>query len=583
MTSPTTVLQRLTLPDPTILGDEALFWTRSAGVYRRQNVLEFTKGAEIDLGAYFNLFHPIQWANATDLDDFALELQGSGTLTIRLSAHFDNSTSAVIVEKRITLPHRLTLPRPQRPEVWSLALFADTKATLTAANWSCNAPIEPNKIALSITTFKREFEVTQTLTRLTRMIDQHALENEVQIIVVDNGQSLSLPPHPSLILLPNRNLGGSGGFARAMLHAKQVGATHCLFMDDDAACLDESLLRCFAFLKLAKDRHSALCGAMIGASNRTQMWEYGAQFHTRCFPQFMGTDLTEREAVIEMELSAARPKSPNHYGGWWFFAFPLGQAKILPYPFFVRGDDISFSLANEFRQVTLGGVVSVQEDFSDKESPQTQYLDLRNHLTHHLTIEKIEMGRIRTARLALRFIGRSLLRMHYDTCEALLLAWQDVLEKPDLFAADPEARVARAKVAALITTERWRNTAMPSGLLAPRRNPLWKQALSRLTFNGHLVPFWSWLAPKTAIHPNVRSQVWPVMITSGARLYDRSGTRAYTVTHSKSRFFSIGLRALLLASRWCIAYPTIKAKHRAAYAQATTSDYWFAEFSKPLK
>jgi len=31
--------------------------------------------------------------------------------------------------------------------------------------------------------------------------------------------------------------------------------------------------------------------------------------------------------------------------------------------------------------------VSFQEDFSEKESPQTLYLDLRNHLIHHLVVD----------------------------------------------------------------------------------------------------------------------------------------------------------------------------------------------------
>ena len=94
----------------------------------------------------------------------------------------------------------------------------------------------------------------------------------------------------------------------------------------------------------------------------------------------------------------------------------------------MRGDDISFSLANRFDTATLNGVMSFQEDFAAKESPQTLYLDLRNHLHHHLTQAGMQISARRSANIALRFLARSLIRMHYDSAAAQLLAWEDVME-----------------------------------------------------------------------------------------------------------------------------------------------------------
>ncbi len=95
---------------------------------------------------------------------------------------------------------------------------------------------------------------------------------------------------------------------------------------------------------------------------------------------------------MNMEFTSAAQRSPKIYGGWWFFAFPIKQVTRYPFPFFVRGDDINFSLANDFHITTLNGVVSFAEDFSDKESPMTLYLDLRNHMVQHLTLEKMDNG-----------------------------------------------------------------------------------------------------------------------------------------------------------------------------------------------
>lgn len=578
--SQTTVLQRLALPDPDVLGEEALFWTRTSGVWREGDTLRIDQGAAIDLAAYLNVFHPAQWQTHTGAEAFTLALSGKGKVALRISAHGPNASFAVIHEEQITLPHSITLPAPSTPALWSVALHGIEASELTACEWSTALAPEPITLAICITTFKREAEVTKTIHRLEDLIAKHGLSHHVQVTVVDNGQSLTLPKTAKSNVLSNRNLGGSGGFTRGLLHARENGASHCLFMDDDAACLGESILRTLALLSLAPRK--AICGAMIAASQPTLMWENGAVFQGRCKPQFIGTNLTRIEDVTEMELSAIQPKPANHYGGWWFFAFPLEKAKTLPHPFFVRGDDISFSLANEFEQVTLGGVVSVQEDFSDKETPLTQYLDLRNHLSHYLVHPSAGLEPSKSAGFALRFIGRSLLRMHYETCEALLLAWSHMIETPDLFETDPEAANARAQVAQIYRTERWTEGAMPSGLLPPRRNPMWKQVLSRLTLNGHLIPFWTVIAPKAAVHPNVRAQVWPVMMTSGARIFDRSGTRSYAVTHSKRRFFSITARALLLALRWSLSYQKIRDARRASYARATSKDFWRIEFEKPL-
>ncbi len=580
MHSQTTVLQRLALPEPDILGDEALFWTRTLGVRCDGETLNFAQGAELNLAAYLNLFHPTQWQVHTGVDQFTLALLGRGTFILRIGAHGPNENFCVIHEEQVTLPFRLTLPAPTAPALWSVALHAVESGELTAYEWSTSETPKPLNLAICITTYKREAEVTKTLERLETLVAKHALEDQVKITVIDNGQSLTLPKTENSIVLPNRNLGGSGGFARGLLHARETNATHCLFMDDDAACLGESILRTIALLSLSPDK--TVCGAMIAASHPTLMWENGAVFQGRCRPQFMGTNLAHTADITEMELSALLPKPPNHYGGWWFYAFPVGKVETLPHPFFVRGDDISFSLANDFHQVTLGGVVSIQEDFSDKESPLTQYLDLRNHLSHYLVHPSTGLSPRKSAGFALRFIGRSLLRMHYETCEAHLLAWSHLINTSEIFETDPEAKIARAQIAKLYQTERWNDDPMPSGLLPPRRNPMWKQILSRITLNGHLVPFWTHFAPQTAVHPNARAQVWPVMMTSGACYYDRSGTRSYSVKHSKRRFFSIAARAIILALRWNFSYRSIREKRRASYARSTTKAFWQNEFEKPL-
>ena len=182
------------------------------------------------------------------------------------------------------------------------------------------------------------------------------------------------------------------------------------------------------------------------------------------------------------------------YGGWWFFAFPVKEVTRYPFPFFVRGDDINFSLANDFHISTLNGVVSFAEDFSDKESPMTLYLDLRNHFVQHLTLDKMEIGPLNIAKIGIGFFLRNIAKFQYETVDALLMAWNDVLKGPEFFAENADAVAQRAAIKALYKVELWKPV---SEIDMTERRRYWagdigaKCTFFRLTLNGHLLPFYN--------------------------------------------------------------------------------------------
>ena len=140
---------------------------------------------------------------------------------------------------------------------------------------------------------------------------------------------MSSPPEgipEGVIVQPNENLGGAGGFTRGFLEAEARGATHCLFMDDDAATHMESLERSWVFLSYARDsRKTALAGAMINASHRWAIWENGARFFGHCSPQHMGVDLREiANEIAQMEWEVAGPAPRRGFmGGGGISPLPL--------------------------------------------------------------------------------------------------------------------------------------------------------------------------------------------------------------------------------------------------------------------
>lgn len=269
----------------------------------------------------------------------------------------------------------------------------------------------------------------------------------------------------------------------------------------------------------------------------------------------------------------------SFYGGWWFFAFPLAGLAHYPFPFFVRGDDVSFSISNDFAIHTLCGVASFQEGFNEKENAQTLYLDLRSHLAHHLSLNLLERGRLGIATIAIHFLMRSLLRCHYGSAAAQLLAWQDVMAGPTVFGDETHMPRRRAEIAALSQEEAWQQRQPAESLQSakPQSSRLLRKlhtAYGLLILNGHLVPFWTAFAARRVLNIEQRDQIRASFGAAELTFVDTSGQRSYTLRHSKVRFFSVLWKMVGLTVRLCRDFDAIKANWRSGYNDMTTATYW---------
>ncbi|NAZ38186.1 glycosyltransferase [Rubellimicrobium sp. CFH 75288] len=594
------VLQRVALPDPRI-GFDPLLFVRLAGATADEDgrTLLMGTGGQVRTDTYVNLLNLATWVGRCRIDRLALRLRGEGRLraVLRHRPAGGGAPRPVLSEVLDLSPQGALLPLDGllealrgREGLLDATLEALEPVRLTEGAFLAPLPADaaPIRLAAAVTTFRREAAVAETIARLGDFLEgegRHLIApgSVVRLFVVDNGRSLALGPREGVTVIPNPNLGGAGGFARGLAAAEDWGATHALFMDDDAAFPAEAFLRTTAFLRLAREPgRAALAGAMVSAARPHAMWENGAVFDRACRPLFVGTDLRDPEEVARMELQAARPKPRGFYGGWWFFAFPLAALRHYPFPFFVRGDDISFSLAHAFDIATLNGVVSFQDDFSAKESPLTLYLDLRNHLHHHLVHEALEIGPWGTARIALRFLGRSICRMHYDSAEAQLAAWEDVMRGPGFFAANADLEAKRAEILRLVRSEAWRPLEPgedPHPLAPEGPPPVWRSRLAKWSLNGHLLPFWRRIAGAAAVPLDYRGLIWPLWGRSEVLFVDGERGRAYRVRHSKRRAFSVLARAAALTLRWRRRYNTLRAQHRAAYGVLAARPFWEARFT----
>ncbi len=583
-----TVLQSLIWPEQGICTERDLYvhLRGPAGLSARDRALRFAAGGRARFDAWFNLFNIGKWRQHCGLRDLRLALEGAGRFELVVVLAFPHRSWERVYNDVITLdpeaPFELDLTPLIDLEAGLGVVFFELTALeeggLTGARWqTAEAPKRTPELMLSITTFKREAAVEHTVRRFEDYIAASPLKDHIRLSVVDNGQSVKIPQSPHVTVIPNENLGGAGGFSRGLLAARDSGASHCLFMDDDASVHMESLDRTWLFLAYASDPATAVAGAMINATHRWAIWENGAIFDGRCLPQHMGTDLRDFGESSEMEFDTTGPAPDKLYGGWWYFAFPIDRVTHQPFPFFVRGDDVSFSLVHDFNIARLNGVVSFQDSFTDKESPLTWYLDLRSHMAHHLSLPRMEIGALRTLKIAAWFFLRNLPRMHYETITAINLALEDVMKGPEFFDANADMAQRRADLKALTVTEAW--GPVPPHLPAPRekpRNPV-VRTLMKPTLNGHLLPFFARWGGRIVLRAEDRGKVGWSWGAAEITYLSADGRQCYTVRHSKRAFLREVARFTGLAWAFLRAYPGLLERYRKGYEEMTGEGYWRAK------
>ena len=587
-----TSMQSLLWPEPGISTERELYMRLSGPVAHSLTgrSLTFSAGGQASFDTSANLFNLGKWRRHCGETDLGLRLEGEGRFELvvmqALTEHSCECLFSEAVAVAVDRPFRLDLtphllPGHRGVVYFSLQALGDGR--LTGAGWETTAtPRRLPQLALSITTFKREAAVRASVARFEEFMTRTALAPYLHLFVVDNGQSAGIQASTHVTPIANENLGGSGGFARGLLAAEDRGASHCLFMDDDASIHMEGLERTWAFLAYAEDPRVAIAGGMTMANRRWAIWESGAIFDRYCRPQWIGTDLRRFWEVLKMELDSTGVKPHNFYGGWWYFAFPITQAKYRPFPFFVRGDDISFSIANDFEIVTLPGVVCFQDaDFSDKETLQTLYLDLRSHLAHHLALPSMDIGRKGVLLIIAQFFARSMMQEHYDTLRALRLAVEDVLQGPEFFAANADMAERRGRIGQMRKTEAYVPLQGPPPAsrrrFDPRKN-LFLRGVMKYSLNGHLLPFFGIWGNAVTLKSGQRGQLNEVWGAARITYVNSDETQSFTVRHSKWIAAREGLAMLGAMARLAWKYPALRESWRKGYAELTTGNFWQSKF-----
>ncbi|MFN8828566.1 MAG: glycosyltransferase [Labrys sp. (in: a-proteobacteria)] len=336
-----------------------------------------------------------------------------------------------------------------------------------------------------ITHFNRENYVSAALRRLNAgILCDPTFKDRVEVIVVDNSKSLEITEDFRVTHIVNENYGGSGGFARGLMYLEQAGSfTHCLFMDDDASCEVESIKRCYALLSYAKSERFAIAGALLNEIESYRLIEKGAKFGPSCRSLKAGLDV---RAVGDLLLSEKIDEFVD-YGAWWFFAFSLRDVNHYPFPFFVRGDDITFGFMNGFNILTMNGISVWGDDFAAKSGPVQCYLDTRYHTLVNLIILKTKFRKI--AALVRRTFFAQLYSYNYSSASAICLALEHICRGPDFFERNLNLSDTIREINSHVTKEKMHPIARADfdfAQIKHKRFNFLKRAYQSISLNGAL-------------------------------------------------------------------------------------------------
>lgn len=423
---------------------------------------------EVDFLTYLNALSACKWRRYAELEHaiLHLELSGAGEVVVRAVASGSDEPREV-ARQRFDGERALDVPLDLAGEDlvgFSVVSEAGSQARV-ARGWYAaevdEASLNRVRIAVSTTTFKNERYILPNIQTVKRGIAREggALARSFHMFVVDNGRSLDAAALTDdvVTVIPNPNVGGSGGFARGMMAATEHEGeyTHVILMDDDVRILPESFVRTFALLSLARGRYRGafVNGAMLSLETPTRQFEDVAHvIPSAVYCRLKGDLYVDRlSSVLENERTDV--EVDNAYGAWWYSCIPVSAISEhgLPVPFFVRCDDVEFGMRAKPTYMTMGGICVWHASFEGRYRASVDCYQYTRNFLAMIAMDDCASERAFMLRFR-RSIRLSLRDLDYVSAEFFLKGLEDYLKGPDF--------LARADGSALMKENGSRNERM---------------------------------------------------------------------------------------------------------------------------
>ncbi len=482
----------------------------SINYHEGEKEIVLRQGGIISSNSYFNAFYEQYYVKYTNLQSiyYLLKLEGDFQVSVYREVYGGNNRDLISIENfdkcqsdyvKVLLPELIQTETAGRIY---LEIMCSSEHGLFKEGLIATEQDKIREVSLGIITctFKKEAYIRNTLNTI---LQDNLLQNkDLKIFVVDNGRTLNEDDlkDPRVQLIPNRNVGGSGGFTRGLIEALQSNSlTHFLLMDDDIELDSECIYRLFSLYEYA-NFDFAVAGTMLDLYKKHIVYEAGAAYGKA--PKTMGFDpfsLVPLKNNLDLEnttsLNLFLLEESVDYGGFWFFSFPRKVVeKIgLLMPFFIKVDDVEFGLRikESFGSIVAFPSIAVwHEPFYAKSPSWDTYYHYRNDLITHAIHGSL--GYINTVKYITKALIFSLLFFDYNSAEMLVKAFEDYVKGPGFLKNMKEPDLWHFNILKLsksYDTQKVQQNYLPQNQFEPKpRSGILNQIASLLTLNGHLLP-----------------------------------------------------------------------------------------------
>ena len=363
------------------------------------NGVKLEGAGTFDFTTYFNAVSAKKWQLYASLNNISLHLElngGKGTITLTRADQFSFEAEKISGTEMAFDATKETfvvdLPLTLDADMLAFEIDTDSSTEICNSYYFTNVSEENLnnvELALCTTTFKKEEFIIPNAKMIHEeilMCDEE-IANHFTMHIVDNGRTLSenvIPNDQRILLHPNKNAGGAGGFARGMIEAKhqEPKATHVLLMDDDVQVSPESIKRTFALLRLVNDEYK---DAFVGGAMHEFDYPH-KQMEDSAYVNGLGKLVQSKKkfditSLMDCVASEVCSNSRARYAAWWYCVIPMQTIEEfgLPLPLFIRADDVEYGYRCNKKIMTMNSISICHKGFDlHYDAAVERYTTIRN-------------------------------------------------------------------------------------------------------------------------------------------------------------------------------------------------------------
>jgi len=583
-----------------------------------RNSARIVAGRRVSFGTYFNAFPASYWQHWTAVRNVTLTVRTTGTATVLVYRSNGSGVRQRIETREVdgaaTSTFDLVLDQYSDGGFIWFDIVADEKtAIFEGAEWTTEQdPVREGKASIGITTFNKPDYCIWTLTNLAD--SPEVLDVVDRIFLIDQGDrrvdgqpeyaDVAARLGDTLQVITQPNLGGSGGFARAMSETlARPDSDFVQLLDDDVRIEPESVRRSVVFGRYASV--PTIVGAhMFDLLDRPKLHAWAEVVDD---VPFMWRALYQEKLPHDFSVANLRQSPILHmrldadYNGWWMCLIPVSIIREigLPLPAFIKWDDAEFCLRARgagYPTVSVPGVALWHVSWVGKDDSidWQAYFHARNRIVAGLLHSEIPRGGtlIRHSR---RVDLKHLMMMQYYPVALRHRALRDVLSGPahmrkNLATAMPHARAVAKEFPETVVH---RDSGVP---MRSRRGRIVFKTTRRHEFDNPtglrlrlftattLVSHWFHKPrPVNLRQPEVEfgkgdAHWWRLPIYDSALVNSADGSGKNVYTRDRRRFRAMLMDSVRLHHRLQREWPRLAAQYRSASEELTSQAAWNRTF-----